>query len=176
MSFEMWLPFAGRDRLHHQRVDANPDLLDAAGQVVNRRLGAGDDRRLDFEAAPKHASRVVDPFLAVDDEVARHDVDHLAVVRHVDDLGRLQRPLDVVVGDDVVAAPDRDHTVAVGRANVRPGDTDEGAHDLEAGLLLGLLDGGGDCLHRLVDVHDHATTHPARWRDARADDLELVFG
>ena len=72
---------------------------DALGQVLERGRRAVDDVRLHLEPDGAHAQRVLDALLAVDREVARQDVEDLAVRRDGDRPRDLGRPLDVLAAD-----------------------------------------------------------------------------
>ena len=86
----------GRQRCRNKLVDAHVRTLDALGQVLDRRRAAVDDVRLDLEPHRAHAQRILDALLAVDDEAARQDVQHLAIGWDLDGPGDLGRALDVL--------------------------------------------------------------------------------
>jgi hypothetical protein len=161
-------------RVEDQRVDAYARALDAAQQVVDRRAARGHHVRLDVEPRAEHPERVDDVVLPVDDVVARHDVQHLAVVGDVHDPRALQRALDVADRDRLPRVRDRDDPARVHGGDVRPRHADVGGEDARARGALGALDRGGDRLHRGVDVVDHAARQPLRGPDADAEDADLA--
>ena len=150
--------------------------MHALEHVRDEARAAGDDVRVDFEPAARHADRIVDALLSVDREVARKRVNDLAVARQVDDLAGVDHPPDVAVRDLAVVAGDGDDGTVVGAANVIAGDADEDVGDVNAGHPLGLLGRRLDRLDRLLEVDDDALAHPQRRRLADADDLEAVCG
>ena len=82
---------------------------------------------------------------------------------------------DVVGRDLSIRMANGHHALARLRGDVGARDADEGADDLEAGLLLGLLDGADDRLDHVVGIDDDALLHAARRHDADADDFEVVL-
>ena len=118
-----------------------PAAIDALRQVLDRGRRGGDDVDVDLEADRAHPERVLDALLAVDDEVARQDVEDLAVRRDLDRPGHLGRPVDVLAGDLAVVAAHRDRAGRVLALDVLAADRHEGPVDLPAGQPLGLLDG-----------------------------------
>ena len=71
----------------------------------------------------------------------------------------------------------RDDALAGLGADVRARDADEGADDLEARLLLGLVDRADDRLDDFLGIDHDGLLHAARGHDAGADHFEvIVFG
>ena len=75
-------------------------------EVLDRGGRGGDDVGLDLEPDRAHAERVLDPFLAVDDEAPGQDVEHFAVRRDRDGPGHLGGPVDVFAADLSIVAAD----------------------------------------------------------------------
>ena len=119
-----------------------------------------------------HPERVLDAFLAVDDEAARQDVEDLAVGRDRHRPGDLGGPVDVLAGDLAAVTADGDRAARVLALDVLPADADEGPVDRPARQSLGLLHGGRDRLDGLLDVDDHALLQAGRRDRALADDRE----
>src|ERR1051326_4952631 len=70
---------------------------------------------------------------------------------------------------------DGDDALARLRRDVRTRDADEGADDLEARLLFGLIDRADDRFDDLFGTDDDALFQTARGHDARTDDLEMII-
>src|SRR5579883_578664 len=130
---------ARRKRLVHDLINGDPVALDAPAQVLDRRDRPGNNVGLDIQAVTGHSDRVLDPFLPVDDELTGDSMEDLTVVRDVDDLGGLNRPGHIVLGDHPIGSADRDYPTVVQRGQVRAGDTHVGTGDLEACNALRLL-------------------------------------
>ena len=79
--------------LEHDVVDFEAAALDALLDVLRRALGAGDDVHLGLEPHARHADRIADAFLAVDDEFLRQHVQDLLVRRDRHGLGRVDHVL-----------------------------------------------------------------------------------
>ena len=129
---------------------------------------------LGFEPHARHADRLADAFLRVDDELLRQHVNHALIGRNRDGARRVDDALDVAGADFLVA--DRDDAVRVQAAHVAAGDAGQHAVDLAAGHELGFLDRALDRLHRRLDVDDDAALESARRIRADADDLEPIVG
>jgi hypothetical protein len=139
--------FAGGQGLEDQIHHLEPRPVDGADDVLGRGDGAGDDVHLDLQARPEHADWILDPFLIVDREPPRQDVQDLSVHRDRHGFRRLDDSLDV--GRGHFAVLDRDHPSAVEPLDVRPGNSGIDRVDLHPRHQLGLL-------HRLLDRFDRA--------------------
>ncbi len=146
----------------------------ALGQVLHRGGGGGDDVGLHLQPEAVHAQRLADALLPVHDEAARDDVQHFAPVRDGDGLGRIQRPVDIVLLDAVAAAADAHHPAAVDRGHMRAGQADKGRADLKAGGALRLVHGAGDGAAGLLHIHHYALAHPLRRLQADAQNPQLA--
>src|SRR5512141_1512253 len=164
---------ARRKRLedHLDDLDARP--VDAVQQVLRRGDGDRHDVDVGLEAAPDHARRVRDAVLAVDDELAREDVEDLELGRDGHGAGRVERALDVLARDLAVLGGHRDDLPAVERLDGGPGDAPAGALDLRARHDFGLLrraldrvDGGGH-------VDDRALARALVGGGSLPDDVDL---
>src|SRR5215469_4801393 len=145
--------------LEHDVLDSEPAALDALLDVLGGRVRPRDDVHLGLEAHPRHADRVTDPFLAVDDELLRQHVQDLLIRRNRHRLGSIDHVLDIPVAHLLVA-----HThdsVGVEATHVAAGNAGEHRVDLAAGHELCLLHGALDRLHRGFDVdHDALLQSP----------------
>ena len=160
--------------LEHDVLDLEPAALHALHDVLRRALGAGDDVHLGLEAHARHADRLADALLRVDDEFLRQDVQDLLVGRDRHGARGVDHAVHVAGRHFLVA--DRDDAVRVEAAHVAARDAREHRVDLAAGHQLRLLDGALDRLHGRVDVDDHALLEPARRVRAHADDLDGAVG
>ena len=114
----------------------------------------GHDVDLHFQTHAGHAHRIGNAALIVDDVFLRQNVDHLAVQRDGDRLGRIQRTLDVA-GRDFTALDGND-AVAVKPLDVTAGDARIHGSDFTSGHQFGFFKRPLDGLHRLLDI-DHDT-------------------
>ena len=153
--------------LEHHVLDLEPAALHALLDVLRGAVGAGDDVHLGLEAHARHADRIADALLAVDDELLRQHVQDLLVGGDGDRLGRIDHVLDVAVGD--LRSRIADHAVGVEAAHVAAGDAGVHRVDLAAGHELGFLHRALDRLHRRLDVDHHAFLQAARGLRAQAD-------
>ena len=83
--------------LEHDVVDLEAAALDALDDVLRGAVGAGDDVHLGLQAHARHADRIADALLAVDDEFLRQHVQDLLVGGDRHRLGRIDHVLDVAV-------------------------------------------------------------------------------
>ena len=83
--------------LEHHVVDLEAAALDALLDVLRGAVRAGDDVHLGLQAHARHADRIADAFLAVDDEFLRQHVQDLLVGGDGHRLGRIDHVLDVAV-------------------------------------------------------------------------------
>ena len=81
--------------LEHDVLDLEAAALHALDDVLRGAVGAGDDVHLGLEAHARHADRLADAFLAVDDEFLRQDVQDLLVGRDRHGPRRVDHALDV---------------------------------------------------------------------------------
>jgi hypothetical protein len=65
---------------------------------------------------------------------------NLSILRNIKGSSRFQGPLHVYVTDTPLAPADRNHTPAIHRTDVGPGQTDVGAGNLITGGPLGPVD------------------------------------
>ena len=114
---------------------------------------------LDFEPDSAHAQRVVDVFLAVDDEFLWQDVEDLLIVRNRNRLRCFDDAIDVGLRDFLLL--DRDHAARIQAANVTAGDTRIDLTDPAIGHQFRFLDHALDRRHRCLDVDDDALLQAA---------------
>ena len=81
--------------LEHHVLDLQPAALHALDDVLRRAVGAGDDVHLGLEPHTRHADRIADAFLAVDDEFLRQHVQDALIGRNRHRLGGLDHLLDI---------------------------------------------------------------------------------
>ena len=129
--------------------------------------------RLDLQPHRAHAQRILDTLLAVDDEAAWQDVEHLAVRRDGDRARDLCRAIDVLPGHLTACAADGHRATRVLRLDVCAANRDDGRLDPIARQSLGGLTGEPDGVDRLVDVDHHGLLQPGRRLRALADDSHL---
>lgn len=127
-----------------------------------------------LEADARHADRLLDAVLIVDDVLLRQHVEDLAVALELDRLRLVEDALHVVGGD--LAALDADEAVLVEPADVAAGDADVDRVDLDARHRLGLLDGSLDRLDGRLDVHDDALLQALRRDGTDTDDVDPLVG
>ena len=163
---------ARRERGDDQLVHPDAGLADALGQVLERRRGAVDDVGLHLQADRAHADGVLDALLAVDREVTRQDVEHLAVGRDGHRPRHLRRPVDILAAHLAMRAADGDRAPRVEALDLAAADTHEGRLEPQAGQPLGRLDRLPDGRHRLLDVVDDPLLEAVRGHDPLADDAD----
>ena len=146
----------------------------ALDEILARADGAGDDVHPGLQAHTRHADRLLDTVLIVDDEFLRQHVEHLTVHRERDRPCGVEHPLHVARTH--LAALDRHHTVAVEALDVVSGGADDDGTDLAARHQLRFLGRLADRLDGRLDVDDHALAKPLGDRGADADDLGALRG
>ena len=83
--------------LEHDVVDRQAAALHALDDVLRGAVGAGDDVHLGLEPHARHADRIADALLRVDDVFLRQHVQDLLVGRDRHRLGRIDHALDVAL-------------------------------------------------------------------------------
>ncbi len=161
---------ARRQLLEHHVLDHQAAALYTLDDVLGRAVGAGDDVHLGLEPHARHADRIADPLLAVDDEFLRQHVQDALVGGDRHRLGGIDHVLDVTVRDLAVA--DRDHAMGVEATYVAAGDAGVDGVDLAVRHQLGFLDRALDRLHGRFDIHHHALLQPARGLTSQTDHLD----
>src|SRR6185503_8793008 len=165
---------ARRELLEHDVLYREAATLHALHDVLRGADGARHEMHLGFETNARHADRLANAFLRVDDEFLRQHVNDALIGRDGDGARGVDDALDVAGADLFVA--NRDDAVRVQAADVAARDTRQHAVDLAAGHELGFLDGALDRLHGRLDVDDDAALQAARRIRADADDFEPVLG
>src|SRR5882724_10858214 len=155
-------------------VDGEAAALHAFDDVLRRAVGAGDDVHLGFEAHARHADRIADAFLAVDDVFLRQHVQDLLIGGDGDRLGRIDHALDIALHHLFVL--DGDDAVRIEAAHVTAGDAGVHRVNFAARHQFGFFHGALDGLHGGFDVDYHAFLQAARGMAADADDLERPVG
>src|SRR5262249_18430452 len=136
---------------------------------------AGDEMHRGLETAAEHAHRIRDAALLVDHEFLRDRVQDLAVRGQGRRSGRFQYSIDVLARDLAVLARHRDHAARVHAANVRAGDADVSARDLDTGHHLGLFRRALERFDGGLDVDDVALARAAVRSLAPADDFDAAL-
>jgi hypothetical protein len=85
----------GSELLEHDVLDREPAALHALDDVLRRAVGARDDVHARLEAHARHADRLADALLPVDDEFLRQHVEDLLVRRDRDRLRGVHDARDV---------------------------------------------------------------------------------
>src|SRR5690606_27094606 len=156
--------------LEHDVLDRKPAALHALDDVLRRALRARDDVHLGFEAHARHADRLANAFLAVDEKFLRQDVQDLLVGRNRDRPRGIDHALDVFRSHFLVA--NRDDAVRVEAAHVAAGNARVGGMNLATRHQLRFFDGALYRLHGRFDVDDDPSLQSPRGMRAEADDFD----
>src|SRR5690606_12966139 len=156
----------GRERLVDRALDAVAGAAHGLAQVLARVDRARDDVDLGLEARARHADRVANAALVVDDVLLRQHVQHLAIGRYDDGASDLVHAL-YVRGRDLLTVH-CDDAVRRARVDVLARDTGEHALAGYAGHQLGFLHRGAHGIGRALDVGDDLAAHSAGLRLADA--------
>jgi hypothetical protein len=149
-----------RERLKNHRLRFQAGALNALEHVGDKAGAAGDDVRVDLEAAAGHSDRIVHAFLPVDGEVARQCMNDLAVARKIDDLAGVDHAANVAGRHFTVLARNRDDGSVIRAADVIARNPDEDLVEMQPGHTLGFFRGGFNRFDRLLEVDDDAFAHP----------------
>ncbi len=153
-----------------QGLHLDAGALHALGEVLDGCDGAGDDVGLHVQALAVHPDGVADVLLAVDDEEAGDNVEHLAVGGEVEGLGLLDGAVDVLVGDRALAAGDGGDAAVIEGVDVVAADADVGGQHAAAAGALRLFHGVGDGFGGLLDVIHHSLLDSLSWGHTDAED------
>ena len=159
----------GGERLEHEVGDAIAGALHALAQILRGRGLRRHEIHLHFEPRPRHADRIGDPFLLVDDVFLGDVVQQLVIAAQRDGARDFVHPRHVLRGDLFPA-----HRHDTGRAacgDVLTRDTAGHVGHARAGHPLGVLERGGNGARRLVDVAHDAPAHAAVFREPDAKNL-----
>ena len=157
--------------LEHDVLHVEAAAVHALDDVLRSARRASDDVHLGLQPDARHADRLPDSVLVVDDELLREDVKDVLVGRDRNRPRGVDHPVDVAGAD--LAVPDRHDALRVEAANVAPGHPDVDRPDGLPGHHLGLLHRVPDGLHGVFDVDHHAPLEPAR--EVGSDPQELDF-
>src|SRR5207253_1386354 len=161
---------AGSEARAHHVFDVEPGAMDAFDDVLDRRLGAGDDVGLDLEPVTSHADRVPHAVLPVNGVGAGDDVDDLAVRRDADGATRLDHAVDVVFADLVVGMRDGDNARRVLAPEVGAADVHDDRLDPLPGHALRGHGRSQDRGNGFLEVDDHAFAQAVGRTLAHAED------
>ena len=103
----------GGDRLEHGFGDFKPGAVGAGDGALQGAARAGGDVQIDFEPRADHAHRVEDAGLIVDDELARQQVQNLAVGRTLDGARALHGGAHIFARDLAHAAAQLESAVGI---------------------------------------------------------------
>ena len=162
----------GSELLEHDVVDRQAAALHALDDVLRGALGARHDVHLGLETHARHADRLADAFLIIDDEFLRQDVQDLLVGRNRHGARRIDHAIDVIGRHFLVA--DRDDAVRVETAHMTAGNARVHRMNFATGHQLGFFDGALNRLHGGLDIHHHAFLQTARRMRADADHLDAA--
>ena len=98
--------------------------------------------QLDFKPRAYHAHGIEDAGLLVEDELARQQMQNLAVGREFDGAGAADGGAHVLAGNLAHAPAQLESAIGVDAANVRTADAHYALVNIGAGYALGLLVGG----------------------------------
>src|SRR5690606_11060078 len=143
----------------------------AALQVLERPVRARHDMDVHLEPHAGHAHRVLDAVVPVYHVLLRDHVDDLHVRFQRHGAGVLDRAFHVGPRDLLPPAYGG-HAVAGQGLEVRAGDPDPRAPDLDPGHALGGLNGLAHGLDGALEVDDHSLAQPVARHGTLADDVE----
>ena len=131
---------------------------------------------MDFrlQAHARHAQRLLDPFLRIDDVFLRQNVQHFLVGGNRHCLGGIDDALYVGAGDFAVA--DGDDAVGVHAADVAACNAGIDRMYLAPCHQFRFLDGTLNGLHRGLDIDNRTLLQTAGAMAANADDIETAVG
>ena len=158
----------GGDRLEHRLGHFKAGAVGAGDRALQRAAGAGGDVQIHFQPRADHADGIEDAGLLVEDELARQQVQNLAIGRALDGAGALDGGAHIFAGDLAHAVAQLDAAVGVEAANMRAADAHHALVDVGARHALGLLVGGLDGLGGGSQIGDQPLAHARRLDDAVA--------
>ena len=133
-------------RLKHRLGDFKPGAIGAGDGALQRAAGTGGDMQVHFEPRADHAHGIEDAGLIVDDELARKQVQNLAIRRPLHGAGTLHGGAHILARDLAHAAAQIESAVGIEPADVRPAHAHHAFIDIGAGHALGVLVAGLDHL------------------------------
>ncbi len=150
------------NRLQHRLGDFKPGAVGAGNRALQRRAGTGGDVQIDFEPRGDHAHGIEDAGLIVDDELARQQVQNLAVGRALHGAGALDSGAHVFARDLAHAAAQFESAIGIEAADMRTADADHALVDVGAGDALAVLGGGLDHAGGRPEIGDKPLAHAGR--------------
>ncbi len=158
-----------RQRLEHEVGDAVAGALHALAKVLRGGRLHGDEVHLHFEARPRHADRIGDAPLLVDDVFLRDVVQQLVITPERHGARDLVHPGHVLRADFFRAHGD--HTGRAARGHMFARDAARHVRHARTRHPLRILQRGGDGAGRLVDIAHHAAAHAGVLRETDAENL-----
>ena len=162
----------GGHRTHHNVVDLEVGLADAAQVVLDARLRTVHDMELGLEPAPDHAERTGHALLPVDVVALDDGVQEHIAGRNRDLEGALLDLVDVLVLDLVALLWNQDPPSLIQSIQMRPGHGSHDLGDFAIRLLFRRRDRVVEAERDLAEINNLALAHAARGRFARTDDAE----
>ena len=154
--------FGGGDGFEHGLGDFKAGAVGAGDGALKGAARTGGDVQVDFEAGADHAHGIEDAGLIVDDELARQQVQDLAIGRALHGAGTLDGGLHVFAGNFAHAAAQIETAVGVDAEDVRTAHADHALVDVGASHALGVLVGGLDHFRRGPEFGDESLAHACR--------------
>src|SRR5260221_12240723 len=96
--------------------------MNALDQVVDGRHSPGNDMCLHFKAEARHADRVLNPLLPINDIATRYHMDYLAIGRDGNRSGNFDSPTNIVLHNITIARRDSHKAFAILRSNMAASD------------------------------------------------------
>ena len=158
---------AVRERFEHRIVHAHARAVHRRHDVLRRHARRGHDMNVRLEPLPHHPDGVADVVLLVEKKFLRQHVQHFAVFRQRDALGRFDRAAHILALDVARPRSQRDPALAVDAAHVRSRDADHRRFHRHADNRLRFLHRAANRAHREIEVHDLALAPAFRLRRAK---------
>ena len=149
----------GGDRLENRFGHFKAGAIGAGDRALQCAAGTGGDVQIHFEARADHADRIEDAGLLVEDELARQQVENLAIGRQRDGARALDGGAHIVAGDLAHAVAQLESAVGVEPANMRAAHAHDALVDVDARHALGLLVGGAHRFGRRTQLGDQPLAH-----------------
>ncbi len=158
----------GGNRLQHRLCNLKPGAVGAGHRALQRAAGAGGDVQIHFKPLAHHAHRIEDAGLVVEDELARQQVQNLAIGGALDGARAIHGGAHIFARNLAHAPAQLDSAIGVQAANVRPAHAHHALVDIGARHALGLLAGRAHRLGRRAQLRDQPLAHSRRLHHAVA--------
>jgi hypothetical protein len=154
--------FCGGDWLKNRLRDFKSGAIGTGDRALQSAARASGDMEIDFKPRSHHADGIEDAGLFVENELARQQVEKLAISRALDGARMIDCGAHIFASNFAHAATQLESAIGVDATNVRSTNAYHALVDVGARDTLGLLISGTNGLCSGAELGDKSFAHPGR--------------